>query len=111
MSGGGQTGLFGISLGGTTRDEACRTIKLSRRAEELGMPDVACQILALDPKFNEGLRRAGRGCGMDQFAGRMVPVTAAVPSVPVGDAVVPQPVQIAPTPVQPPYTGSGERGK
>lgn len=100
MSGGGQTGLFGLSLGGTTKDEACRTIKLSRRAEELGLPDVACQILALDPKFNEGLRRAGRDCSLSNFEGRMVPVSAATTTA-VGGAVTVSPVQ-EPTPVQVP---------
>lgn len=100
MSGGGQTGLFGLSLGGTTKDEACRTIKLSRRAEELGLPDVACQILALDPKFNEGLRRAGRDCSLSNFEGRMVP-TGATATVPVGGAAVIPVIQQA-TPVQVP---------
>lgn len=106
-AGGVSTGLFGISLGGTKKDEACRTIKLSRRAEELGMPDVACQILGLDPKFAEGLRRAGRDCAMSNFQGRMLPV-GATQTMPVGDAVIPQPVRIDETPIQP--MGGPERG-
>lgn len=100
VSGGGQTGLFGISLGGTTKDRACQRIKYSRRAEELGMPDVACQMLALDDEFAEALRRAAKTCDMSQFAARMLPVQ---PTVPVDNAVIPQP-----TPVQVP--SYGQRG-
>jgi hypothetical protein len=67
VAGGVGTGVVNLSFGKTTQDNNCRRIKLSRRYEELGMPDVACQILALDPEANEAMRRAGRSCEVSQF--------------------------------------------
>jgi hypothetical protein len=103
-SGGAQTGLFGISLGGTRKDVACQRIKYSRRAEELGLPDVACRVLANDVEFARALIAAGRDCSMQQFQARMLPVQQ---TIPVGDAIIPLP---QPTPVQVPTYNPGERG-
>jgi hypothetical protein len=64
FSAGAQTGVFGISFGGTKHDGTCELIKLGREAAQMGMPDVQCQILALDPRFNEALRRAKRSCNL-----------------------------------------------
>jgi hypothetical protein len=58
------TRAVGISLGGTRRDKTCELIKLGREAAQMGMPDVQCQLLALDVRFNEALRRSGRSCAL-----------------------------------------------
>lgn len=42
---------FGISVGSSTVDETCELIELSKRAEQLGLSDVAVQLMCLNPKF------------------------------------------------------------
>lgn len=62
VTAGGQTQLFGISVGGTKRDKNCELIKLAREAGQMGMADVQCQLLSMDERFAEALRRSGRTC-------------------------------------------------
>jgi len=62
MTAGGQTQLFGLSIGGTKRDKNCELIKLAREAGQMGMADVQCQLLSTDERFAEALERAGRTC-------------------------------------------------
>ena len=100
LSGGVQTGVFGISLGGTKRDDTCQLIKLSREAGQMGMPDVQCQVLALDTRFAEALRRAGRSCALPATAPA---VAVAVPTTPA-KVYIPQAAQQS-SPVMPPFTG------
>ncbi len=64
LSGGAQTGVFGLSFGGTKADRTCEAIKLGREAAAMGMPDVQCQILAQDERFARALASANRSCAL-----------------------------------------------
>lgn len=68
LSGGVQTGVFGVSLGGTKIDSTCQLIKLGREAGSMGMADVQCQILSLDDRFAKALAAANRSCALPDQA-------------------------------------------
>jgi hypothetical protein len=76
LSGGAQTGVFGISLGGTKKDRTCEIINLGREAGNMQMPDVQCEILSEDRRFAAALRRANRTCALPT-------ATVVVPVAPV----------------------------
>lgn len=106
LSGGVQTGVFGLSLGGTKSDQTCQLIKLGREAAQMGMPDVQCQLLALDKRFNEALRRANRSCNLPA-GGAVIGVVQPAPAPAASTVSQPTPVTTPATPVEPVF---GERG-
>jgi hypothetical protein len=61
-SGGVQTPVVGISLGGTKRDRICETIKLSRELHHMGMREGAVQLLCSDDRVRLAMRNAGTPC-------------------------------------------------
>ena len=68
VSAGVGTGIVNLSFGKTTIDANCQRIKLSRRLEELSLPDVACTLLALDLQVAEAMKLAQRTCGLENFS-------------------------------------------
>lgn len=100
MSGGAQTGVFGISFGGTKSDKTCEAIKLGREAAAMGMPDVQCQILAQDDRFARALSASNRSCALPSTAVSAAPSAAdRNPAVRYENRAVVQPI-----PVNPIYT-------
>ena len=61
-SAGVQTGIIGVSLGGTKRDRICETIKLSRELHHMGMREGAVQLLCNDPRVRIAMHNAGTPC-------------------------------------------------
>lgn len=61
-SAGVQTGILGVSLGGTKRDRICETIKLSRELHHMGMREGAVQLLCTDGRVRIAMRNAGTPC-------------------------------------------------
>ena len=61
-SAGVQTGILGVSLGGTKRDRICETIKLSRELHHMGMREGAVQLLCNDPRVRIAMHNAGTPC-------------------------------------------------
>lgn len=105
FSAGGTTSIFGFSIGGTKADKTCQLIKLGREAAQMGMPDVQCQVLALDPRFNEALRRAGRSCALPPVSASSVMPMMHHQMPPVQQQVVPEI-----SPIQPVFS-TPERGR
>ncbi len=95
-SAGVQTGILGVSLGGTKRDRICETIKLSRELHHMGMREGAVQLLCIDERVRVAMRNAGTPCEA---------VTYAPP--PMAYDEPPPPVEYAPPP---PRRRRGERG-
>lgn len=62
-SAGVQTGVLGVSFGGTKVDANCVRLKNANAMKALGMPDVACELVAKDDEVRDALARAGRACG------------------------------------------------
>ena len=96
-SAGVQTGILGVSLGGTKRDRICETIKLSRELHHMGMREGAVQLLCLDERVRVAMYNAGTPCDA---------VTYAPPPI-AYDVPPPPPVEYAPPPPKP---RRGERG-
>lgn len=96
-SGGISTPFGGISLGGTRSNKFCELERMSVYAkQQLNRDDLSCQIMALDKRFNEALRRTGVGCPAYQ---------------PVAAPVVVAPQTQPELPAAPPYPQPGpERG-
>jgi hypothetical protein len=67
-SAGVQTGILGVSLGGTKRDRICETIKLSRELHHMGMREGAVQLLCNDPRVRIAMRNAGTPCEAVTYA-------------------------------------------
>jgi hypothetical protein len=95
-SAGVQTGILGVSLGGTKRDRICETIKLSRELHHMGMREGAVQLLCIDERVRFAMRNAGTPCEA---------VTYEPP--PMAYDEPPPPVEYAPPP---PKRRRGERG-
>ena len=95
-SAGVQTGILGVSLGGTKRDRICETIKLSRELHHMGMREGAVQLLCIDERVRIAMYNAGTPCEA---------VTYAPP--PMAYDEPPPPVEYAPPP---PKRRRGERG-
>lgn len=95
-SAGVQTGIIGVSLGGTKRDRICETIKLSRELHHMGMREGAVQLLCIDERVRVAMYNAGTPCEA---------VTYAPP--PLAYDEPPPPVEYAPPP---PKRRRGERG-
>jgi hypothetical protein len=91
-----QTGILGVSLGGTKRDRICETIKLSRELHHMGMREGAVQMLCIDERVRMAMRNAGTPCEEVTYA---PPMMYDEP---------PMPVEYAPPP--PPKRRRGERG-
>jgi hypothetical protein len=96
-SAGVQTGILGVSLGGTKRDRICETIKLSRELHHMGMREGAVQLLCIDERVRIAMQNAGTPCEA---------VTYEPPAM-VYDEPPPPPVEFAPPP---PKRRRGERG-
>ena len=95
-SGGVQTGILGVSLGGTKRDRICETIKLSRELHHMGMREGAVQLLCIDERVRIAMRNAGTPC------------EAVIYEEPMAfDEPPPPPVEYLPPPPKP---RRGERG-
>jgi hypothetical protein len=95
-SAGVQTGILGVSLGGTKRDRICETIKLSRELHHMGMREGAVQLLCIDERVRVAMRNAGTPCEEVTYA----------PPPPVYDEPPPPPEYAPP----PRYRRRGERG-
>ena len=95
-SAGVQTGILGVSIGGTKRDRICETIKLSRELHHMGMREGAVQLLCIDDRVRFAMRNAGTPCEA---------VTYAPP--PIEYHAPPPPVEYLPPPRRP---RRGERG-
>jgi hypothetical protein len=95
-SAGVQTGILGVSLGGTKRDRICETIKLSRELHHMGMREGAVQLLCIDERVRIAMANAGTPCEA---------VTYAPP--PMAYDEPPPPVEYLPPPPRP---RRGERG-
>jgi hypothetical protein len=61
-SAGVQTGIIGVTLGGTKRDRICETIKLSRELHHMGMREGAVQLLCIDERVRIAMQNAGTPC-------------------------------------------------
>ena len=96
-SAGVQTGILGVSLGGTKRDQICETIKLARELHHMGMHEGAVQMLCIDERVRIAMRNAGTPCEAVTYA----------PPPPMAYDEPPPPVQYAPPP---PKRRRGERG-
>lgn len=94
-SAGVQTGIIGVSFGGTKRDRICETIKLSRELHHMGMREGAVQLLCIDERVRVAMENAGTPCEA---------VTYAPPPIAYDE---PPPVEYAPPP---PRRRRGERG-
>ena len=97
-SAGVQTGILGVSLGGTKRDRICETIKLSRELHHMGMREGAVQLLCIDERVRVAMYNAGTPCEA---------VTYAPP--PMAYDEPPPPEEFAPPP-PPKRRRGGERG-
>jgi|GEM_PF-6930283 len=95
-SAGVQTGIIGVSLGGTKRDRICETIKLSRELHHMGMREGAVQLLCTDERVRFAMRNAGTPCEEVTYAPPMIYDEP------------PPPVEYAPP--LPPVRRRGERG-
>lgn len=99
LSGGAQTGVFGISFGGTKVDATCERIKLGREAAAMGMPDVQCHVLAQDPRFLKALEASGRSCALPaSVSAAPAPLSSQNPVIRYENKPV-----VQPTPVNPVY--------
>ena len=96
-SAGIQTGILGVSLGGTKRDRICETIKLSRELHHMGMREGAVQMLCIDERVRIAMRNAGTPCEEVTYA----------PPPPMVYDEPPPPIEYAPPP---PRRRRGERG-
>ncbi|HEX8443245.1 MAG TPA: hypothetical protein VF631_06335 [Allosphingosinicella sp.] len=94
-SAGVQTGILGVSLGGTKRDRICETIKLSRELHHMGMREGAVQLLCNDERVRVAMRNAGTPC------------EAVTYEPPMAYDAPPPPIEYAPPPPKP---RRGERG-
>ena len=94
-SAGVQTGILGVSLGGTKRDRICETIKLSRELHHMGMREGAVQLLCIDERVRVAMQNAGTPCEAVTYA------------PPMAYDEPPSPVEYAPPP---PKRWRGERG-
>jgi hypothetical protein len=94
-SGGVQTPVVGVSLGGTKRDRICETIKLSRELHHMGMREGAVQLLCIDERVRVAMQNAGTPC------------EAVTYEEPMAYDAPPPPVEYAPPPPKP---RRGERG-
>lgn len=95
-SAGVQTGILGVSLGGTKRDRICETIKLSRELHHMGMREGAVQLLCNDERVRIAMRNAGTPCEAVTYE----------PPPPIYDEPPPPPEYAPP----PRYRKRGERG-
>jgi len=95
-SAGVQTGILGVSLGGTKRDRICETIKLSRELHHMGMREGAVQLLCIDERVRVAMHNAGTPCEAVVYA-----------PPPMAYEEPPPPVEYAPPP---PKRRRGERG-
>ena len=95
-SAGVQTGILGVSLGGTKRDRICETIKLSRELHHMGMREGAVQLLCIDERVRIAMHNAGTPCEAVIYA-----------PPPMAYDEPPPPVEYAPPP---PKRRRGERG-
>ena len=64
-SGAVQTQIFGVSMGGTTRDMNCERIKLSKNLFDMGMKVAAVATLCQDERVFAAMMAAGTPCPVD----------------------------------------------
>lgn len=64
-SGSVQTQIFGVSTGGTVRDENCERLKLSKTLYDMGMKVAAVSTMCQDRRVWEAMMSAGTPCPID----------------------------------------------
>jgi hypothetical protein len=64
-SGAVQTQIFGISMGGTTRDTNCERIKLAKNLYDMGMKVAAVATLCQDERIFTAMIAAGTPCPVE----------------------------------------------
>ena len=64
-SGAVQTQIFGVSSGGTVRDENCERLKLSKTLYDMGMKVAAVATLCQDRRVWDSMMAAGTPCPID----------------------------------------------
>ena len=89
-SAGVQTGILGVSLGGTKRDRICETIKLSRELHHMGMHEGAVQLLCTDQRVRIAMRNAGTPCEEVTYAPPPPPMIYDEPPPPIAPAPPPR---------------------
>jgi len=57
-----QTQLFGLSGGGSVRDENCERIKLSKTLYDMGMKVASVSLMCQDQRVWDAMRMAGTPC-------------------------------------------------
>jgi len=62
LSGGTQTQVFGLSLGGTMRDGNCERLKLSKTLFDMGMKVAAVATMCQDRRVFDAMMQAGTPC-------------------------------------------------
>ena len=61
-SGSVQTQIFGVSSGGTVRDENCERLKLSKTLFDMGMKVAAVSVMCQDRRVWDAMMSAGTPC-------------------------------------------------
>lgn len=64
-SGAVQTQIFGVSMGGSTRDLNCERIKLAKNLYDMGMKVAAVSTLCQDRRVWDAMMDAGTPCPVD----------------------------------------------
>ena len=64
-SGAVQTQIFGVSTGGTVRDENCERLKLSKTLYDMGMKVAAVATMCQDRRVFDAMNNAGTPCPVD----------------------------------------------
>ena len=62
LGGAVQTQLFGLSAGGSVRDENCERIKLSKTLYDMGMKVASVSLMCQDQRVWDAMRMAGTPC-------------------------------------------------
>ena len=73
-SGAVQTQIFGVSAGGTVRDENCERLKLSKTLYDMGMKVAAVSTLCQDKRVFDAMMAAGTPCPYDGKIGEQARV-------------------------------------
>ena len=69
ISGAAQTQIFGMSIGGTQRDENCERLKLSKTLFDMGMKVAAVATMCQDRRVFDAMMTAGTPCPYEGLIG------------------------------------------
>jgi len=69
-SGAAQTGLFGLAVGTTVRDENCERLKLARSLYGMGMKVASVSLLCQDVRVFKAMEQAGTPCPINGKIGQ-----------------------------------------